>query len=187
MEIIAAGLVLLLLIAVVAGFIWSRRKRRLKDRRRGGGQRSYPSFRLQSELLSAQERALLERIEQDLAGRARVLVKVRTSSVLTPLDSTELEQNARALQYFGQRKFDFLICHGPQLQPIVAIDGSMREADAERRRNGLLGHACRSAGLPLIRIDASNPQAVLGLNAQLAPYLSQLPMPAAQSAPAHWR
>jgi hypothetical protein len=145
-----------------------------------------PAYR-RRDFLSKAERSFY-RVLQQAAGRGGVVfAKVRLADLLTPASGVGNEGWQIAFNRISARHVDFIICGPDDVVPRLAIeldDASHRQA-RRQERDDFIESACRSAGLPLLRIPAQRDYAMQQLRTELAAYLDLVPQgPRTQELPA---
>ncbi len=142
----------------------------LAFRRRVGD--SFPYHR-QAVVLSPEERALHQGLQQAVADRALLLSKVGVADVLSVRRNLSRRRAAAALQRIAGLSFDFVVCEPQDTRPLVAVELERQETGQRRRRDRFLDEACHAAGLGLLRVPPSEQYAAEDLREQLRPYIDR--------------
>lgn len=109
-------------------------------------------------LLSPAERSFYGVLLHATQNTGVVFCKVRVADVMTPAKSLSRPQWQRAFNSIAAKHFDFLVCdpRDCSIQFAIELDDSSHNSTKSQKRDEFLEGACRSAGLPLVRIKASN-------------------------------
>ncbi len=131
---------------------------------KGGEAVQTPNLRYrlrQGPLLNGAEATFLKLARELLPDTVTIACLVRVADVIEP----SVQRNVKGsgwLTLFNRissKHFDFVICSGPRLIPICAveIDGPTHRQRARQARDVFLNGACQAAGLKLLRISADDP------------------------------
>jgi hypothetical protein len=118
---------------------------------------SYP-YKRTEHLLTKAERELFIALCLALGKDGLVFSKVRVADLIIPdrgiMDRPEWQT---AFNKVAFKHFDFVICNSRDFSVVMAVelDDSSHKRAARQKRDIFLDNACRSAGLPLLRIKAS--------------------------------
>jgi hypothetical protein len=178
MKIVLIALVLLLVVGGALGALAVRR------RRQDAG--PPPAYR-RRDFLSKAERSFYRVLQQAVGRGGVVFAKVRLADLLAPAGGFGNEGYQAAFNRISAKHVDFVICGPEDLVPRLAIeldDASHRQA-TRQERDAFIDAACRTAGLPLMRIPAQRDYAMQQLRTELAAYLDLVPQgPRTQELPA---
>lgn len=167
MKILLIGIVLLAALAAAAFY-------KLRGARQTGN--LAVAYR-RRDFLSKGERAFFRVLQQAVGRGGLVLAKVRLADLLIPAAGIGNQGWQAAFNRISAKHVDFVICGPDDVVPRVAIeldDASHRQA-TRQERDAFIEAACRSAGLPLLRIPAHRDYAMQQLRTQLSEYLDQVP------------
>lgn len=113
-----------------------------------------PPFLAKDWLLSEGERSFLGVLDRVVAGRYRVMCKVRLFDVVYFRKGAQQSQTWR--NKTDRQHLDFLLVTPDELRPVAAIelDDSSHGSDAAAKRDATKDAVLAAAGLPLIRLSA---------------------------------
>jgi very-short-patch-repair endonuclease len=163
------ALIVIVLIAAAAAAAYYRQRRRL-----GGG--LDVAYR-RRDFLSKGERAFFRVLQQAVGRGGLVMAKVRLADLVIPATGVGNQGWQAAFNRISAKHIDFVICGPDDVVPRLAIeldDASHRQA-TRKERDAFIEDACRSAGLPLLRVPAHRDYAMQELRSQLAEYIDQVP------------
>jgi hypothetical protein len=123
----------------------------------------------QDQLFSAAELRFLTILDQAIAPGQRVLGKVRVADIVSVRSGLSRKTRQIAVNRVAQKHVDFVVCSGPLLVPVCAIelnDGS-HNSSAVKRRDEFLSSVCTQVGLPLLVIKAARSYSVDAIRQQL--------------------
>ena len=145
------------------------------------GSREYP-YQLSKYLLSKAERSFYGVLVQAVGGAGIVFSKVRVADAVLPKKGLNRSDWQRAFNAVSAKHFDFIICDPGDcsIKLAVELDDSSHGSEKARKCDTLLNGACRSAGLPLLRVKAARSYVVSEIQAQVMEAMS--PQPPAESA-----
>ena len=125
-------------------------------------------------LMSNAEKLFYNVLVQASDNRGDVFTKVRVADVLSPKAGMNRSDWQRAFNAISAKHFDFLICDpiDYSIKLVIELDDSSHGSSKVRKRDSLKDSACRSAGLPLLRIKASNEYDVNEMRRQIEKALS---------------
>lgn len=138
----------LLVLAITAWFAQGRRKVIAYG--------DVPVYQRRDSLLSRQEQAYLEALDQTVGAHARIFPKVRLAEIITyPVPHPRFRPHWQRVQ---RRCVDFLLCTPNSLTPVLAVKLESRADRRKRETQGVdvLDDALELAGLPLMRVPMSN-------------------------------
>lgn len=164
-------LLVIVLAAVVAAVAWMR----VRGVRQGAN--LAVAYR-RRDFLSKGERAFFRVLQQAVGRGGLVMAKVRLADLLIPAAGVGQQGWQAAFNRISAKHIDFVICGPDDVAPRLAIeldDASHRQA-TRKERDAFIEEACRSAGLPLLRIPAHRDYAMQELRTQLAEYIDQVPL-----------
>lgn len=153
---------LLLFIVVLAAFIVLAGKL-LKSAARAKPQLPYEK----AELLSNAERSFLGVLELALAGRYRIMAKVRVLDLIRVKAGLPADKRQSALNRIQSKHVDFVLCQPSDLSVAGAIelDDASHNRASRRQRDAFLDEALAAAGVPLYRFSAKRAYSVAELRA----------------------
>ena len=123
-------------------------------------------------LLTRPELAFYDVLKQAVGDGAVVFAQVRVADVLKPRADIKKDRKdwQGAFNQIRSKHFDFVICDPKDTRVLLAVElDDQSQADKQRaERDRLLDRACRSAGLPLLRIKAARGYPVQDLRQRVA-------------------
>lgn len=139
----------------------------------GGPSREFP-YQPQKYLLSKAERSFYGALIQATGSDYLVFAKVRVADVLSPSKGLARSDWQRAFNAVAAKHFDFLICdrRDCSVKAALELDDSSHGSAKGQKRDRFLNGACVSAGLPLLRIKASNAYAIVEIRRQIEQVLA---------------
>jgi hypothetical protein len=143
---LSAVIIAVIIAAIVFGAI-------SEFKRKGVGTSFYER---QNKLFSAAELSFLAVLDQAISPGQRVMGKVRVADLIAIRSGLNTKTRQIALNRVAQKHIDFVVCAGPSLTPVCAIelnDGS-HNSSAARQRDEFLSSVCAQVGLPLIVVKA---------------------------------
>jgi Protein of unknown function (DUF2726) len=125
--------------------------------RKTQGKLSADVYRKQDQLFSAAELSFLSILDQAITPGQRVLGKVRLADLVSIRSGLNPKIRQIALNRVAQKHVDFVVCSGPALIPICAVElnDKSHHSSVARRRDEFLSSVCAQVGLPLLVIKAS--------------------------------
>ena len=113
-------------------------------------------YQKQSKLFTPAERSFLGVLDLAVGSDYRILGKVRVADVLAPQKGLSRKNWQISFNKISAKHFDYLLCDPKTLEVKAAIelDDSSHNNKSRIKRDAFLELACKSAGLPLIRIKA---------------------------------
>lgn len=107
-----------------------------------------------AEFLSPAEKDFLRALDSALGSRYRVFTKVRLADIISPLPGDKWQSRFNRI---SAKHVDFLLCGLTTGEPCCAIELDDRTHTASSRveRDGFLGQALQSAGVPIARFPVS--------------------------------
>lgn len=136
---------------------------------KGKGRAQTPPYQLSKYLLSKAERSFYGVLVQAVGNSGLVFSKVRIADVITPRKGMDRSTWQRAFNAIAAKHFDFLICD-PQdcsVRLAVELDDSSHSSFKGQKRDNFINSACVSAGLPLLRVKASQGYVVSDIQGQV--------------------
>jgi hypothetical protein len=114
-------------------------------------------YRKQELLFSAAELNFLSVLDQVIAPGQRVLGKVRVADLVSVRAGLNPKIRQIAVNRVAQKHVDFVVCSGPSLVPICAIElnDSSHNSSSAKRRDEFLASVCKQVELPLLVIKAA--------------------------------
>jgi hypothetical protein len=125
-------------------------------------------------LFSPAERSFLGVLEQAVGAEYRIFGKIRVADVLEPRRGMDRRTHQAAFNRISAKHFDFVLCALADLSILCAIelDDASHQRAGRQDRDAFLVEACRSAGLPLIRVKAQRAYSSDSLKETLAAALA---------------
>ena len=113
-------------------------------------------FERRDVLFSPAERSFLGVLDQAVGNQYRVFGKVRIADVLSSRKNASQRTRIVARNITVGKHFDFVICDASTLHLVCAVelDDRSHARTYRRARDAFVEHACRTSGLPLLRIAA---------------------------------
>ncbi len=136
-----------------------------------------------STLFSPAERSFLGVLEQAVAGEYKVFGKVRLGDLVQPAGSVAEGRKTGLRDQLREEHVDFVLCTPDSLGVVAAVlldDASQGRAG----RNGFVGQALTSAGVPVLRFPARQEYALAAVKKSLAEHLGPKGAEAAGDVPA---
>ncbi len=121
-------------------------------------------------LFTPAERSFLGVLDLAAGNDFRVFGKVRVGDVLSPRAGQDRSTRQTALNRINRKHFDFILCRPDDLTVLCAIelnDASHQRKDRQER-DEFLTKTCRSAGLPLIPLDARHAYSPTEISTRIA-------------------
>ena len=127
-------------------------------------------YRKQDELFTAAELRFLLALDQAVAPGQRVLGKVRVADVVSVRPGLNPKARQIAINRVAQKHFDFVVCSGPSLVPVCAIElnDSSHNSSSAKRRDEFLSSVCAQIGLPLLVVRAAGSYAPEAVRQQIS-------------------
>jgi hypothetical protein len=146
-----AGLFLILIVVVVGSIILG------AFSKKSNGKLDTDVYRRQGQLFSAAEINFQAALDKAIAPGQRVLGKVRVADLVSLRSGLNPKVRQIALNRIAQKHFDFVVCSGPSLIPVCAIElnDSSHNSSSARRRDEFLSSVCGQVNLPLVVIKAA--------------------------------
>jgi hypothetical protein len=96
-------------------------------------------------------------LDQAISPGQRVLGKVRVADLVAIKTGLDPRTRQAALNRIAQKHFDFVVCTGPALAPLCAIElnDSSHNSSSAKRRDELVSSVCAQVGLPLLVVKAA--------------------------------
>lgn len=104
-----------------------------------------------------------------MGDKALIFSKVRVADVLAPQKGLNRANWQRAFNQISAKHVDFLLCD-PQdcaVKLVIELDDASHGSAKRKKRDVFLEGACKSAGLPLLRIRAARGYGVLNIRQQV--------------------
>ena len=141
----------------------------LAQQKRAGGGASTFGYRRKPYLLSKAERSFYGVLTQAVGDKALIFSKVRVADVLAPQKGLNRANWQRAFNQISAKHVDFLLCD-PQdcaIKLAIELDDASHGSAKRQKRDAFLEQACKSAGLPLLRIRAARGYGVADIRQQV--------------------
>jgi hypothetical protein len=144
-------LFIILIVVVVGSILLSALSKKSK------GKLDFDVYRKQDQLFSAAELNFLAALDKAIVPGQRVLGKVRVADLVSLRSGLNPRDRQIAVNRVAQKHFDFVICSGPSLVPVCAIElnDSSHYSSIAKRRDEFLSSVCTQVGLPLVVIKAA--------------------------------
>ncbi len=128
-------------------------------------------------VLTAAERAFLRPLEEATPRGIIVLMKVRLADFLRVPRGIAGRDYWRSFTRISSKHADFLLCDARSLRPrlVVELDDRSHERVDRRERDEFMDRACRSAGLPVVRVRWQRTYDLAELRARLEGQLDSQP------------
>ena len=128
------------------------------------------NYQLTPYLLTKAELSFYGVLKQAVGDAGVVFPKVRVADVLAPAKGQSRADWQKAFNKISAEHFDFVVCepNGSTIRLAIELDDSSHAADQRAQRDEFLNNACRSAGLPLVRVKAASGYVVEDIRALLA-------------------
>jgi hypothetical protein len=123
------------------------------------------SYEKQEKLFSTAELSFLLVLDRAVAPGQRVMGKVRLADLISIKRGLSPKTRQIALNRVAQKHVDFVVCTGPALLPVCAIElnDSSHNSASTRRRDEFLSSVCTQVGIPLLVVKAArDPPAISG-------------------------
>lgn len=116
-------------------------------------------------LLSTAEQSFLGVLELALAGRYRIMAKVRVLDLIRVKAGLPADKRQSALNRIQSKHVDFVLCQPSDLSVAGAIelDDASHNRASRRQRDAFLDEAFSAAGIPLYRFAAKRAYSVAEL------------------------
>jgi len=99
-----------------------------------------------------EQRAFVSVLERALGTDYRVCAKVRVADVVGLRGRLSRDDQERAYQRLGERRFDFLVCAADTSAIVCAVNLAPRSRRGKPPPKDILDRICVAAGLPFVRI-----------------------------------
>ena len=129
----------------------------LAQQKRAGGGASAFGYRRKPYLLSKAERSFYGVLTQAVGDKALIFSKVRVADVLAPQKGLNRSNWQQAFNKISAKHLDFPLCD-PQdcaVKLAIELDDASHGSAKRQKRDAFLEQACKSPGLPLLRIRAA--------------------------------
>lgn len=135
-----------------------------------GGRLGANLYRREEKLFSAAELRFLAALDQAIAPGQRVFGKVRVADLVAIKPGLDPRTRQAAVNRVAHKHFDFLVCTGPSLTPLCAVElnDSSHNSETARRRDELLSSICAQVGLPLLVVKAAGSYDPAAIRQQLS-------------------
>jgi len=141
----------------------------LAQQKRAGGGASAFGYRRKPYLLSKAERSFYGVLTQAVGDKALIFSKVRVADVLAPQKGLNRSNWQQAFNKISAKHLDFLLCD-PQdcaVKLAIELDDASHGSAKRQKRDAFLEQACKSPGLPLLRIRAARGYGVADIRQQV--------------------
>lgn len=133
---------------------------------------NYGAYRLRNSVLTKNELAFYQVLEETIASQTLILSKVRLADIFSTAGG---RRNQGALNRINSRHVDFVVCDENTFRPVFAIelDDRSHSRPDRVRRDAFVNQLFESAGLPLVRIPARGRYDAREVKERLAGVLSE--------------
>ena len=140
----------------------------LKKYSKPGSSASF-SYQSKNTLCSAAERSFLGVLDQLLADRYRIFLKVRLADLIEIPKGVSKSARQSALNRISGKHVDFVVCDKNDLSilGVVELDDQSHKSAKRRKRDRFMDSALDSAGIPIVHIRAQNAYSVVDIQNQL--------------------
>jgi hypothetical protein len=127
------------------------------------------SYQSKTTLCSAAERSLLGVLDQLLADRYRIFLKVRLADLIEIPKGVSKSPRQSALNRISGKHVDFVVCDKNDISilGVVELDDQSHKSARRRERDRFLDSALDSAGIEIVHIRAQNAYSVIDIQNQL--------------------
>ncbi|MDR9827707.1 DUF2726 domain-containing protein [Vibrio sp. FNV 38] len=129
-------------------------------------------YKKRTSILTHQESAFLQALQQAVGKHGIIMPKVIMSKVINPV-ATDKKQWFIANSRIAKSYFDYVICDPRTLEPrvVIELDDGRALDQGKTEREKLLLHVCKSAGIPLIGSSVKHSYQVGRLRRLLAAHI----------------
>lgn len=127
------------------------------------------TYEARKDFFSPAERSFFGVLEWAVAGKYRVLGKVRLGDLIQPAKGYTRSQRTVAWNRINQKHVDFVLCQPDTLAPVgaVELDDASHRQEERSERDDFVDRALKTAGIPIVRFAARKSYAVVEVKAQL--------------------
>ena len=127
------------------------------------------AYQSKTTLCSAAERSFLGVLDQLLADRCRIFLKVRLADLIEIPKGVSKSSRQSALNRISGKHVDFVVCDKNDLSilGVVELDDQSHKSAKRRERDKFMDSALDSAGIPIVHIRAQNAYSVVDIQNQL--------------------
>jgi hypothetical protein len=114
-------------------------------------------YQRKANVFSPAETQFLAVLDQAISPGQRVFGKVRVMDLVEMKPGLSPKARQAAVNRISQKHVDFLICAGPAMTPVCAVElnDSSHSSIKAQRRDQLLDSVCNQIGLPLVVVKAA--------------------------------
>jgi len=127
------------------------------------------SYQSKNSLCSPAERSFLGVLDQLLADKYRVLLKVRLADLIEIPKGVSKSLRQSALNRISSKHVDFVVCNKNDLSilGVIELDDQSHKSAKRQKRDRFLDSALSAAGIPIVHIRAQNTYSVVEIQNQL--------------------
>jgi hypothetical protein len=127
---------------------------------------SKPPYALNHSLLSAAENSFFQTLKLAVPEGCCVMAKVRIADILRVTTKEKWQSHFNRI---SAKHVDFLVCNGPDMRPLVAIElnDKSHERESRKKRDDFVRNALSQGGLPLIEVPVARAYTVEELRSAL--------------------
>jgi very-short-patch-repair endonuclease len=153
---------LAIILAVLVAFLL------FKKYSKSGSSAAFP-YQSKTSLCSLAERSFLGVLDQLLADKYRVFLKVRLADLIEIPKGVSKSSRQSALNRISGKPVDFVICDKNDLSilGVVELDGQSHKSSQRWERDSFVDRALESAGIPIVHIKAQKSYSVVDIQNQL--------------------
>ena len=111
------------------------------------------NYEMNSTVLIPRELAVYRALKEEFAGEYEVLAKVHAVSFILPRRDMRRREWKEAYRALKRKWFDFVLCSGDALQPVVGICVRLNDLDDRAFDEVPFQELCSELGLPLLVIS----------------------------------
>ena len=140
----------------------------LKKYSKPGASTTFP-YQSKTTLCSAAERSFLGVLDQLLADRFRIFLKVRLADLIEIPKGISKSPRQSALNHISGKHADFVVCDKNDLSilGVVELDDQSHKSAKRRERDRFLDSVLDSAGIPIVHIQAQSTYSVIDIQNHL--------------------
>lgn len=107
-------------------------------------------YEMNSTVLIPRELTLYRALKEEFAGQYEVMAKVHAVSFILPRRDMRRREWKEAYRALKRKWFDFLLCEGDEMRPIIGICVRLNELDDRAFDEAPFQQLCQELGLPLL-------------------------------------
>jgi len=138
---------------------------------------SATGYQSRDRVLTPAERSFFGALEMALSAQHRAFPKIRLADLVAPPRGSDRRAYQSALNRIAAKHADFTICRESDLaiMGVVELDDQSHDRADRQARDRFLEQALRSAGIPLLRVNAARGYDTVQLSNQLKALLNLKP------------